>query len=109
MVEPDPQEDDGRELEDAAEVDGLRELSLLDETSLAAVAIGERTGEVPEQMTRMSEDLWERATRRIRLLGILLLGFCVLVGLAVIVLKLLRVIFGSISDSYQMLENLERT
>jgi type II secretory pathway component PulF len=90
-------------------LDAVRPLGLLDETGLAAVRIGERTGELPASLERLAQDEWELATRRLRRLAFLLLVLCVGAALAVAVVKILRVLLGTVTDTYQMIEQLEHS
>jgi type II secretory pathway component PulF len=88
--------------------DAIAEFGVLDGSSLEQVAMAERTGELENALVVLGRELRDSAARRARLVAFLILGLVVAAVLASVVLKMLGVIFGTISKGYQLPENLDR-
>lgn len=82
--------------------DALAPLSVFDRPSLGALAIGEDTGTLDEQLARVAKDSQESALRGAKLVMIAVLVLVVLVLLGSIVANLLGTLFGPISDYYNL-------
>lgn len=87
--------------------DALAPLHVFDRPSLGALAIGEDTGTLDEQLKRVAQDAQEAALRGAKLVMIAVLVVVVLVLLATIVSSLLGTLFGPISDYYNLPNSIE--
>jgi len=88
--------------------DALAEFGVLDAGALGEVVVAERTGNLDVALDRIAQELSEAVLRRARLVAFLVLGLLVAVLLAVAVVKILGVIFGSIAGAYQLPDRIDR-
>lgn len=82
--------------------EALSPLAVFDRASLGAVAIGEDTGTMDEQLSRVAKDSQEAALRGARLVMLLVLALVVVVLLVSIVSSLLGTLFGPIKTYYEL-------
>ena len=83
-------------------------VGVLDLGSLGQVAVAERTGEMDRALDTVALELWQSVVRRARVAAFLLLGVLVAGLLAVVVVKLLGLIFGPIAGAYRLPEEIDR-
>lgn len=88
--------------------EAVAELGVLDLGSLGQVAVAERTGEMDRALDTVALELWQSVVRRARVAAFLLLGVLVAGLLAVVVVKLLGLIFGPIAGAYRLPEEIDR-
>jgi type II secretory pathway component PulF len=88
--------------------EAVAEFGVIDLGSLGQVAVAERTGELDRALDTVALELWQSVVRRARLAAFLLLGVLVAGLLAVVVVKLLGLIFGPIARAYRLPDELDR-
>ncbi|MGC9982952.1 MAG: type II secretion system F family protein [Polyangia bacterium] len=88
--------------------EALAEFGVLDAADLGQVVVAERTGNLDVALDRIAQELSESVLRRARLAAFLVLGLLVAGLLAVVVVKMLGVIFGPINRAYQLPDHLDR-